>query len=119
MEAAAEAERGNFAAFRSTIRSISDDHFQAAKAEIASQGILKHLELFFHTIFQELVDLLMTAETLGGVNSQTLDTTVSMGEILSCRFVTALLQDRGISAKFVDLSRIQPVQALDGMDQSH
>ena len=57
---------------------------------------------------------LAAADTLGEVSPRTLDIIISKGEILSCYFITALLQDRGIDAYVVDLSNIRTVQAPTG-----
>lgn len=57
---------------------------------------------------------LTAADTLGEVSPRTLDIIISKGEILSCYFITALLQDRGIEAYVVDLSNIRTVEAPTG-----
>ena len=57
---------------------------------------------------------LTAADTLGEVSPRTLDIIISKGEILSCYFITALLQNRGIDAYVVDLSNIRTVEAPTG-----
>ena len=57
---------------------------------------------------------LTAADTLGEVSPRTLDIIISKGEILSCYFITAFLQDRGIDAYVVDLSNIRTVEAPTG-----
>ena len=57
---------------------------------------------------------LTAADTLGEVSPRTLDIIISKGEILSCYFIAALLQDRGIDAYVVDLSNIRTVEAPTG-----
>ena len=57
---------------------------------------------------------LTAADTLGEVSPRTLDIIISKGEILSCYFITALLQDQGIGAYVVDLSNIRTVEAPTG-----
>lgn len=118
LQAAAEAEKGDSAAFRSTVVAIRDDHVQAAKAEITSPKIIEDLGLRFQTILQDLLSVLLAASTLGEVSSRTLDIIVGIGEILSCQYVTAILQDRGVDAQLVDLSNIKPVEAPRGPDQA-
>lgn len=61
---------------------------------------------------------LTAAQTLGEVSPRTLDIIISKGEILSCYFVTALLQDRGVDAYVIDLSSIRTVEAPTG-DVNH
>ena len=57
---------------------------------------------------------LTAADTLGEVSPRTLDIIISKGEILSCYFIAALLQDRGLDAYVVDLSSIRTVEAPTG-----
>lgn len=57
---------------------------------------------------------LIAADTLGEVSPRTLDIIISKGEILSCYFITALLQDRGLDAYVIDLSSIRTVEAPNG-----
>lgn len=57
---------------------------------------------------------LLAADTLGEVSPRTLDVMISKGEILSCYFIAALLQDRGLDAYVIDLSSIRTVEAPTG-----
>ena len=57
---------------------------------------------------------LTAADTLREVSPRTLDIVISKGEILSCYFIAALLQDRGLDAYVIDLSSIQTVEAPTG-----
>lgn len=51
------------------------------------------------------------------VNERTKDRLVSFGEKLSCRFVVAILKDRGVDAEFVDLADIVHFKATKPLDQ--
>lgn len=53
---------------------------------------------------QRAAALLAAAQTLGEITHRCLDRVVSTGEKLSAKVLRALLQDRGISAEYVDLS---------------
>lgn len=57
---------------------------------------------------------LTAADTLGEVSPRTLDIIISKGEILSCYFIAALLQARGLDAYVIDLSSIRTVEAPTG-----
>ena len=57
---------------------------------------------------------LTAADTLGEVSSRTLDIIISKGEILSCHFISAILQDHDIDAYVIDLSNIRAVEAPTG-----
>ncbi|KAK3366021.1 Aspartate/glutamate/uridylate kinase [Lasiosphaeria ovina] len=53
---------------------------------------------------QLLIDYLEAAKRFNlEINSRAKDRVVSFGEKLSCRFMTYLLQDRGVAAEYVDL----------------
>ena len=62
----------------------------------------------------DLMKYLAAADTLGEVSPRTLDVIISKGEILSCYFINALLQDRGIDSYVVDLSNIRTVETSTG-----
>ncbi|XDT41400.1 Aspartokinase signature [Nakaseomyces glabratus] len=56
-----------------------------------------------------LVDKYLSAsKVLGEVSNRTIDLVMSCGEKLSCLFITALCNDRGCKAKYVDLSNVVP-----------
>ena len=48
--------------------------------------------------------LLEAAQTLEEISTKALDKVISTGEKLSCRFIAALLEDRGTEAEYIDLS---------------
>ena len=54
----------------------------------------------------EVLKILEAARWLGEVTAKSIDKVISKGEKLSCRFVAALLQDRGVDSQFVDLSDV-------------
>ena len=49
---------------------------------------------------------LAAAQKVGEISSRSIDNIISKGEILSCRLMAAVLQDRGVDAQFVNLSDI-------------
>ena len=62
----------------------------------------------------DLMKYLAAADILGEVSPRTLDVIISKGEILSCYFINALLQDRGIDSYVVDLSNIRARETSTG-----
>lgn len=50
--------------------------------------------------------VLEAAQHLGEVSPRTEDKIIAKGEKLSCRYMTAVLQDRGVDAAYVDLSDV-------------
>ena len=114
LKAAAEAAKNNSAAYKSIVASIQDDHAQAAISHLRSPDLLENLTVDSEREIQDLMKYLAAAETLGEVSPRTLDIVISKGEIISCYFTCALLQDHGIDAYVVDLSNIRTVEAPTG-----
>lgn len=50
--------------------------------------------------------VLEAAQTLGEISARCVDKVMSTGEKLSCRYMAALLQDRGVDAQYVDLADV-------------
>lgn len=114
LKAAAEAAANDSAAYKSIVTSIRDDHVQAAISTLRSPELLANLTVEIDRETHDLMKYLTAADTLGEVSPRTLDIIVSKGEILSCYFIGALLQDRGIDAYVIDLSDIRTVEAPTG-----
>ena len=69
---------------------------------------------------QDLIAFLSATQTIREISPRSLDNIISRGEILSCRMVTALLQDQGVDAHFLDLSNIVNSTSLSqNLDQSY
>ena len=64
-----------------------------------------------------VIRLLEAAQTLGETSPRSRDKVMSAGEKLSCRFMTALLQDRGIDAEYVDLADVINFKVSHSLDQ--
>ena len=117
LRAAKEASNSNLEAYNHIVHCIEEDHLHSAKANIRSSDIINDLAL--HTVEQcrELRLDLAAAQRIGE-SPGFIDRIVSRGELLSARFVTGLLQDRGINSRFVDLSEIIKFKAACGLDQA-
>lgn len=118
LKAAAEAAKSNSTAYKSIVTSICDDHVQAAVSTLRSPDLLANLTVEIERETHDLMKYLTAAHTLGEVSPRTLDIIISKGEILSCYFIAALLQDLGIDAYVIDLSSIRTVEAPSG-DVNH
>ena len=114
LKAAAEAAKSNTHAYKSIVTSIRDDHVQAAISTFQSPSLLAKLTIEIERETHDLMKYLIAADTLGEVSPRTLDIIISKGEILSCYFITALLQDRGLDAYVIDVSSIRTVEAPTG-----
>lgn len=114
LKAASEAAKSNSPAYKSIVTSIRDDHVQAAASTLRSPNLLANLTVEIERETHDLMKYLMAADTLGEVSPRTLDIIISKGEILSCYFIVALLQDQGLDAYVIDLSSIRTVEAPTG-----
>lgn len=116
MRAAREAGNSELEACEYIVHSIQEDHLKSANAYIRSVDITNELAQRTNEECRELRLDLAAAQRIGE-SPGFVDRIISRGEILSCRFVAALLQDRGISARFVDLSEIINFQVTCELDQ--
>lgn len=96
---------------------ICEDHTAAAQSYIRDESIRKALIQDVKDECKEIVEFREAAEKWHlEIDRRSKDRIVSFGEKLSCRFVTALLQDRGVEAEFVDLSDIINCKPTDKVD---
>lgn len=85
---------------------------------IKSPEIFKALS---HEISEECQDLnlfLAAVQKVGEISPKSLDKIISIGEILSARFIAALLQDRGVDSQFINLSEIIVCPSGQVLDQN-
>lgn len=96
------------AEFKDIIHIIKQDHINNAEKFI-QDGVLQ-IKLIDDTKKElDLVETYLDAsKVLGEVSTRTTDLVMSVGEKLSCLFMTALCNDRGVKAEYVDLSHIIP-----------
>ena len=90
---------------------LHESHISAAKASLGDHGILAKVSSQISNITQDLLQIIDAAIVLREVSPRTLDIIISKGEILSCHLIVAVLHDRGVDARLVDLSNITPTEA--------
>lgn len=96
---------------------IRDDHINAAKSSIRDGKIQADLVKEIESECNELIDYRAAAERWHlEINGRSKDRIVSFGEKLSCRFMAALLEDRGVKSEFVDLSDVIHFKATKGLN---
>ena len=117
LRAATEAE--NHRNFKQIIDDVRLDHLEAAESYLQSDKIRSRLKKEIEDECSLVVRILEAAQTLGETSPRSRDKVMSTGEKLSSRFMTALLQDRGIDAEYVDLADVIDFhfQVSDGLDQ--
>ncbi|KAF2114930.1 bifunctional aspartokinase/homoserine dehydrogenase [Lophiotrema nucula] len=118
LRAARAAEKAESRGYDAIVEAIQVDHVQAGKDTIKNEGILAKYMDAVGAECEGLVKILESAQYLQEVTSKGQDMIVSKGEKLSCRYMTALLEDRGVPAQYVDLSDVikigSPTRGLDG-----
>merc|ERR1711939_1121053 len=120
LRAARDVEAGSWN-FANIVQTLRNDHLESLKvhfptASVSSeqqQEISTRYEGDVNAVCDHLLKVLESALFLKDVTSQTMDMVMSVGEKLSCLYMTALLQTRGLSAVYVDLSEaIEPSSQL-------
>lgn len=100
------------------IDDVQLDHLEAADSYVQSDKIRSRLKKEIENECSLVVRILEAAQTLGETSPRSRDKVMSTGEKLSCRFMAALLQDRGIDAEYVDLAdAIDFRVSKEGLDQ--
>jgi aspartate kinase len=115
LRAASEAE--NHRAFKHLIDDVRLDHIQTAESNVKSEKICARLKREIEEECALVLRILEAAQTLGETSPRSRDKVMSTGEKLSCRFMTALLQDRGVEAEYVDLADIIDFKVSHSLDQ--
>ncbi|KAG0680959.1 Aspartokinase [Pichia californica] len=92
--------------FKNTLKLIKDDHIKNANLNINDKSLRD--DLIDDTIneINEVERLLDACCIIGEISPKSLDTIMSCGEKLSCLFMTALLNDNNVNAKYINLSNI-------------
>lgn len=117
LRSAREAQSHDSDQYKTHIENVRIDHLQASEARIKSPEILTRLKEEIEDECLQISRFLEAAQVLGEVSSRSRDRVMSAGEKLSCRFMTALLQDQGIDAEYVDLAEIVNFPVKTGLDQ--
>ncbi|MBP1622805.1 MAG: aspartate kinase, partial [Acidobacteria bacterium] len=87
---------------KANVDAIRDRHLEVAKTLVKDSGRRKELVEGHSRIFEELMNLFHGVSLLKELSVRSLDAIASFGEILSCMQITAVLNDCGIQAEFVD-----------------
>ncbi|PBP23903.1 aspartate kinase [Diplocarpon rosae] len=105
------------AEYERLVHVICEDHVTAARGHIRDEGIQDTLVRHIKDECKEIIEYRIAAERWHlEIDGRSKDRIVSFGEKLSCRFLAALLQDRGVAAEFVDLSDVVNSKSGRGLD---
>nr|POE76195.1 aspartokinase [Quercus suber] len=107
----------NRVGYEDIVATVKEDHILAGEQVLHNEQIL---DWYRGEVEKECVMLhriLESARFLKAVTSQTKDMVMAMGEKLSCLYMTALLQERGVKAVYVDLGEVVtfPTGSKDGV----
>lgn len=109
--------------FHDIVETIRQDHLQAGKDACNVWGAAGTSEIYeqysadVNMECKTLLKILEAAQYLCAVTDQTEDMIISVGEKLSCRYMTALLQTRGVPAAYIDLSHVVAFEVSKGLDE--
>ncbi|KAI9746553.1 MAG: Aspartokinase [Claussenomyces sp. TS43310] len=100
------------------VQIICQDHINAARLNIQDAGLQVSLIEEIKAECKEITDYRQAAERWHlEIDSRSKDRIISYGEKLSCRFMTAVLLDRGVDAEFVDLADVVHLKPTDSLDR--
>ncbi|KAI3403536.2 HOM3 [Candida oxycetoniae] len=95
--------------FETVLEVIEQDHIENCCSKINSKAIRKQLERDIKFEIEHGRELLHACQVIGEISPRSLDSIMSMGEKLSCLYMTALMQDRDLNAVYINLSELIPV----------
>lgn len=95
--------------FLELLKVIEQDHVENAQSKIQNAELRHGLIEQSRSELERAHELLHASKIIGEISPRTLDSVMSIGEKLSCLFMAALMNDRGLKAEYVDLSGIIPV----------
>jgi len=123
LRCARAAEQPAHRTYDDIVQEIRADHVQAGQATLKQPEVLAAFIDDVHAECESLTRILEAAQHLEEVTSRVEDKIISKGEKLSCRYMAALLNDRGTPAQCVDLSHVidfdAPAKGLDDAFYKH
>ncbi|CAG8548312.1 8436_t:CDS:2 [Funneliformis caledonium] len=106
LEASKEALKKDSKKYVRIVNEICQEHVKASQEIIMNKEILKELEKQLIHDCLLLKNFLDAAQIIEEISPRSQDIIIGFGERLSCRIITAVLQDKGIDAEFVNLDNI-------------
>ncbi|KAI8088637.1 Aspartate/glutamate/uridylate kinase [Halteromyces radiatus] len=106
LKAAEEALKEGSTIHLDIVKELTLDHMEVARQYIQNQDILQQLESQLDRDCRRLRSFLQAAEIIQEISPRSRDVIVGMGETLSCQIVAALLKDKGIDSKFINLNNM-------------
>src|SRR5689334_3531771 len=85
---------------------LREKHFAAADALIKDQALLEQTKAEINELIETLVDLCKAVAVLGESSPRALDAIASLGERMSVRLLSAVVQSAGLKAKAVEATEL-------------
>ena len=117
LRAASDAEKHASKSFHHLIEQVRDDHIETAVLEVKSPELQTRLKQEINDECDLVIRILEAAQTLGETSPRSRDKVMSVGEKLSCRFMTALLEDNDVPAVYVDFAEIIDFKVEHSLNQ--
>lgn len=95
--------------FQLVLQLIEDDHTANAEYKINNLELQKQLVKETQEEIKRAKELLSACQVIGEISNRTLDSIMSIGEKLSCRFIACLMRDHGLKSTYIDLSDVIPL----------
>ena len=118
LRAAREVENSNSTEYREIVEAIKNDHILAAKETIKSEDLREWFVGKVQIECDSLMKILQSAHHLEEVSIKAVEKIISKGEKLSCLFMTALLEDHGVRAQYIDLSTAMKLDTATDLDDA-
>ncbi|KAI9924349.1 hypothetical protein ASPWEDRAFT_99858 [Aspergillus wentii DTO 134E9] len=106
LRAARDAENSQSQHYASFVEAVRLEHVQVAEEQLNSAELKAQVTADITGECERVLKFLEAAQTLGEISARCVDKVISTGEKLSCRLMTAFIQDRGVDSQYVDLSDI-------------
>ena len=117
LQAVREAGHKEEIKYSKTINAVQNDHTEAVIRHITSPTIQVKLLADIEGDCKEIRYVLGNIVKIGEVTPKILDAIVSKGEIMSCRIMVGILQDRDVDAVLIDLAQASDFHCPHGLDQ--
>ncbi|KAF2756019.1 aspartokinase [Pseudovirgaria hyperparasitica] len=117
LRAAREAEKKSTSNYGPIVDAILNDHVAAGADTFGSPEILAEYTAGVKAECENLTRILESAHHLEEVSVRVEDKIISKGEKLSCRYMAALLQARGVNAQYVDMSEVLYTPTPKGLNE--
>ncbi|OXV11738.1 hypothetical protein Egran_00503 [Elaphomyces granulatus] len=118
LRAAHEAKQIKSRQYATLVEVVRLEHIEVARQQLRSLKLRDKLITEIGHECDYVLRVLEAAQTLGEISALCVDKVIRVGEKLSCRFIAALLQDRGVESEYVDLAEvIDFTVGVQGLDQ--